>query len=122
MTKKYKTWTVILTVMSVLLNIGPLAVYTIIALISSDLTTEKVALTTTVFIVVILTVVAIVNKCAMKSRLWIILIGIYVCLHNILTPIIIIGICQVVDELFVSPINKIVKTKYTIHKELDKRL
>lgn len=76
----------------------------------------------TVLIVVILTIVSIVNKVAIKSRLWIVLIGIYVCLNYIMTPLIIIAVCQVIDELIVSPLKSSFKTKLTINKQIDGRM
>lgn len=122
MTKTYRIWYWILAAASILLNVGPFVGYTFTALFSATLTTEKVALCTTVFIVLILTAISLVNKVAMKSRLWILLIGIYICLDSVMTPIIIIGVCQVVDELVVCPIKSRFSTKLTISKELDKRL
>lgn len=121
MTHKLKTWTIVLTITSVLLNLGPALFYVIKGLISADLITEKVGLVTTVFIVLILTAISIVNKIALKSRLWILLIGLYVCLKSIMTPIIIIGVCQVVDELIVAPVARKTRQRYIINKEIDKR-
>jgi hypothetical protein len=122
MTKTYRIVFWILAAISILLNVGPLAAYSISALVTADLVVEKVALCSTVFIVLILTAVAAINKVAMKSRLWILLIGIYICLDSVMTPIIIIGICQILDELIVSPLKSNFGTKLTISKELDKRL
>lgn len=121
MTKSLKTKYRLFSILSLLLNIGPLAVYIIKALICSTLTYQKIALSMTVFIVLILTVVCLINKVAMKSRLWIILIGLYICLEHILTPLIIIGVCQVVDELIISPLKEHYKNRYKINKEIDLR-
>lgn len=107
---------------SLLLNIAPLAVYTIKALIEADLTHEKVSLVMIVFVVLIMTIVSLVNKIALKSRLWIILIGIYICLDYIMTPLIIIAVCQIVDEIIMSPLSKHYKLKLNINKEMDARL
>lgn len=122
MTSRYRLYTWIFTILSLLLNICPLAVYTIKAMFESDLVREKVALTMTVFIVLILSIVCWVNKLVLRSRLWIILIGVYFCLGEILTPLIIIAICQILDELIVHPLKKHYKNKYVINKEIDKRL
>jgi hypothetical protein len=122
MTKKYRTLFWVFFAISVLLNIGPLCGYTIKALIEADLTHEKVALCLTVVVVLIMSAICLINKVALKSRLWIILIGLYMCLDYILTPLIIIACCQVLDELLISPLKSMFKTKLTIHKELDKRL
>lgn len=122
MTTKTKRLSVLFTIVSVLLNICPIAVYSITALINADLMHEKVALSLTVFIVLILSAVCLVNKVALRSRLWILLIGLYFCLDFILTPLIVIAVCQVLDELIVSPVAKHYRNRYKINKEIDQRL
>lgn len=121
MTQSLKTKYRIFSILSLLLNVGPLAVYVIKALICSTFTHQKIALSMTVLIVLILTIISLVNKVVMKSRLWIILIGLYICLEYILTPLIIIGVCQVVDELIVSPLKVHYRDRYKINKEIDLR-
>lgn len=121
-TIKFRRLTALFTIVSLLLNIAPLAFYTIKALIDADLTHEKVALSMTVFIVLIMTVVSIANKIVLKSRIWIIMLGIYICLDTVLTPLIIIAVCQIVDELLITPLKKNFKSKKIINKEMDKRL
>ena len=106
---------------SLLLNVGPLAFYSIGSLCSASLVYEKVALCMTVFVVLIMTFVSMINHIALKSRLWIVLIGIYICLGEILTPLIVIACCQITDELIVSPLKGSFRNKYTINKELDLR-
>ena len=122
MTKTYRFKYWMLFALSLLLNICPLAVYTIQALFQGQLVYQKVALTMTVFIVLIMTVISIVNKITLRSRLWIILIGLYLCLGEILTPLIIIAVCQIADEIIVHPLKGHYKNKLTISKEIDKRL
>ena len=122
MTKTYRFKYWMLFALSLLLNICPLAVYTIQALLQGQLVYQKVALTMTVFIVLIMTVISIVNKITLRSRLWIILIGLYLCLGEILTPLIIIAVCQIADEIIVHPLKGHYKNKLTISKEIDKRL
>lgn len=111
----------ILAVMSFMLNVAPLAIYAINAVVAADLVYEKVALSMTVFIVLIMTLISMVNKIAFRSRLWIALIGIYVCIDSIMTPLIIIAVCQIIDELIISPLKKNQKNKLIINKEMDKR-
>lgn len=120
-TKKNRLWYWIFFAFSLLLNVAPLATYAIKAVIEADLVYEKVTLVMTVFIVLIMTIISIINKVAMRSRLWIILIGIYFCLDYIMTPLIIIAVCQVVDEIIVSPLKKHFKEKLSINKEIDRR-
>lgn len=122
MTKKYRAWTWVLGIVSILLNICPLAVYTLDALIHADLVNEKVGLCCTVFIVLILSIIAWINKTTMRSRVWVIMLGLYFCLDSFVVPLIIIACTQILDEWVISPVYKYCKSKYSIHKEIDKRL
>lgn len=122
MTKKYRTLSLISGAISFLLNFAPLAIYVFISLFNATLVYQKVAVSLTVFIVLIMTIIAMVNKISMKSRLWVILIGIYIALGEIMTPLIIMAVCQVIDEIIASPIHNSCRNKYKINKEIDKRL
>jgi hypothetical protein len=121
-TKQIGILSKVLTSLSILLNAGPLACYVVIALTEANLTHEKVALVSTVFIVLILTAISFVNKIVLRSRLWILLIGLYCCLDYILTPLLIVAICQVLDEIIVSPLAKHFKARHQINKEIDRRM
>lgn len=92
-TRKYRKLSFLFGFISVLLNIAPFTIYAFIALVDSALIYQKIALSMTVLVVAILSLVAFINKVAMKSRLWIVLVGIYVCLGEIITPLIIIAVC-----------------------------
>ena len=122
MTEKYKRLALLFTCLSILLVVGPFLYYIITAMVGTALVAEKVALASTLVIVGIMTVVSIANKTVMKSRLWILLIGLYVCLDNIMTPLIIVAVCQVIDELIAAPLAKHYRNKLTISKTLDERL
>lgn len=111
----------VFTTLSILLNVCPLAVYAIQALVAADLVVEKITLTMTVLVVLIMSIVAWANKTTMRSRIWVILLGIYLCLDKIMVPLIIIAITQVVDEWIVAPLAASYRTKLTINKELDRR-
>lgn len=121
-TKKYRCLYTLSLIFSILCNVGPLVIYTILGFVNADLTHEKVTLTMTILIVVILTAVAFINKTVIKSRIWIILVGIYICLDYIMTPLIIIAVCQILDELIITPLMKNYKNKLIINKEMDARL
>lgn len=121
MTKKLHFWLIILTILSILLNVGPVATYCIIGFVQGTALIEKVALSMTIFVVAILSVIAWANKLVLRSRLWIILAGLFFVLDAFITPIIILGVCQVLDELLVCPIKHNIKTRYTINKEMDRR-
>lgn len=121
MTKKCKVAYVLLTILSVLLSVGPLAAYTIAALVTSTLVVEKVALCATVLVVLVLSVVAWVNKTTMRSKVWVIMLGLYFCLDHFIGPLLVMAFTQITDEWFVSPAKAHYREKYHINKEIDKR-
>ena len=122
MTKKLKRKYIIATILSFLLNVCPLLVFTIIAFISGTAIVHKVTLSMTLLIVLIFTAVTFINKTVFRSKLWILLIGLWLCLDNILTPLIVFAACQVIDELIVTPLKNYYKNRYRINKEIDTRL
>ena len=51
--------------------------------------------------------------------MWVLLLGIYLALDNVMPYLIAIAICTIVDEFIISPIYRSTKNKYTINKEID---
>lgn len=122
MTKKYRRLFWLFTILSLLLNIAAPAYYVFDGLMGDGIIIEKVALTTSIFIVIILSAVAYINKTSMRSRIWILLLGLYICLDTILTPLLIIAITQILDEWLISPLAKSFRNKLVINKQIDKRM
>ena len=120
-TKKYRFWSFFFLFFSILLNVAPIGAYTITALINANLVVEKVALISTVFVVLILSIVAWVNKTTMKSRVWIVMLGLYFCLDEFIVPLLIIAITQILDEWIVAPLHGYFRNIYTINREIDRR-
>lgn len=120
-TKKQRLSYRLLLMFHVLLNILPLTYFTIKAYLNSNVITERITLSLVLAVVVILTAVTFINKTVLRSRLWIMLIGLWVCLDSIVSIIVIIAICQVVDELIAEPMCKKSKALYHINREIDKR-
>lgn len=121
MTRKYNLIYRCSAVVSALLNVFPLAWYVCLAFASSSLVREKIALSATVLAVLIMTMISIINKTAMRSRVWVLVLGLYFCLDNFIEPILVVSITQVIDELFISPLSKWAREKYVINREIDKR-
>lgn len=122
MTKKYKKWYLFFLLCSVLLNLFPTLFYTIKAAFSATLFHEKLCLSAMVIVVVIMTLYSLACKVTIKSKLWLLLLALYVCLDNLMQPLIIIAVCQIVDEIVCTPLKNRFKSKFAIHKEIDKRL
>ncbi len=121
LTKKYRWLYYLFSFLSIASFIGPSAYFIIDAFIHSNLATEKVCIVSTVVAVLILTAIAIVNKIALRSRIWILFFGLYFVIPNLIPPIMAIGIGQILHELVFDPIKNYYKKRYIIHKEVDKR-
>lgn len=121
-TNNYKTLYIIFVLLSILSTAIPLGVYVIKGYINADLTAEKVGLTCTIMVAIILTAVNLIFKYNIRSTIWILLLGIYFCLDNVLNLIILIAVFTILDEFVLTPLKKLFKEKYSINKEIDKRL
>ena len=121
-TKKLRATYLITTIVSLLLWAAPIGTFVVMALVKSEFLYQKAALSLSVLTVVIMTIVALSAKIALRSRLWVLLIGVYICLDNILTMIVIFAACQIIDEMIVAPIRSRAKRRLEINRELDARL
>lgn len=120
-TKNYKTKYTIFNILSICLTLLPMLIYVIIGF-SQGSVQEKVVLGLTTFVAIALSVINLLFKYSIRSTIWILLIGVYVCLDKITTLLIIIAICTIVDEFIITPLKKKYKEKYKINKEIDARL
>ena len=121
-TKKNKCLYKICSILSFLVLFMPLFVYIVKGYIEADLTTEKIGLTCTIMVAFILTAVNFIFKFHIRSTVWILLLGVYFCIDSVLTLILLIAIGTILDEFILTPLKKMFKNKYTINKEIDRRL
>ena len=121
MTKRYHVLNILFTVCSVLANIVPLAFFIVSAYLQAEVVHEKLAMTAAVVCSIILTAVWFITKIQLRSRIWILLIGLFICLDYALAAIITIAICQIVDEIILCPLKKRYHNLYVINREIDKR-
>lgn len=121
MTKKAKRGLLICRLLHILFFWCPLITYTIIGFIQGTAIVDKITLSCTLLVVLVLSLVSLVNKIALRSKLWILLIGLWACLDTFMQPLILIAVTQVIDELILSPLKEHYKEKVHINKELDKR-
>lgn len=120
MTNKYKNIYKTFKLLSWAVTILPLIVYFVIAFSKAEIV-HKLAIGSVLTIVLILTVINIVGKLQLRSPLFLLLIGIYVGLGQILTPLVITSCGVVLDEFILTPIYKKYKQLYIINREIDKR-
>ena len=120
MTNKYKNIYRTFKLLSWAVTILPLVVYFVIAFSKAEIV-HKLAIGSMLTIVLILTVINIVGKLQLRSPLFLLLIGIYVGLGQILTPLVITSCGVVLDEFIFTPLYKKYKQLYVINREIDKR-
>ena len=121
-TKKMRLTSLFLTLASILLSIGPLIVYLVLGYQQAQSTVGQITLTSMLGVSVILSLVCIINKYSPRCRLWLILIGLYMCLDNFIGCILVLAITQCLDELVISPLAKRYRELYRTNKEIDRRM
>lgn len=122
MTKKYKKRAKILSILSLIVLFVPLIVYVVMAFASGDITvSKKVVLGFSLIFALVLTVINALTKFRIRSTIWIVLLGIYYCLNNILPLLLMIAVGTITDEFILSPLQKKYKRLYEINNEIDKR-
>lgn len=122
-TKKYKRLKVFFQILSLLVTVAPIIVYTIIGFADGDIYTgKKVFLGFTMVTAIILVAVNIILKHHLRSPLFLMILGIYAALEHVLPLLIVISAGVVVDEFIFQPLIKSFKNKYQINKEIDKRI
>lgn len=121
MTKNYKFKKNITFILSMLCSIGPLVVFTIMGIIQGE-GVEKISLTLTAISSIVLAVIAILNKIHLRSTTYILMIGLWIALDNLLPFVITLMICTMLDELVLTPLHKRWKEDYHTNKQFDRRV
>ena len=120
-TRKYTNLSILFLALSILVLVAPLAYYSIVGFIEGE-TTEKFTLGLTFVIAAILFVINILFKFHIRSTIWVLVLGIYFCLDNILPLIFMVAVGNILDEFLFTPLHKHYKSKASINKEIDKRI
>ena len=120
MTKKYKIKLNICRLLSFTLTVLPVIIYTIMGFMDGTIG-EKVSLGICVILALIFVLINIMFKYHIRSTLWVLLIGIYVCIDNIIPLLIIMAATTIIDEFVLVPLINKYKIKYFINKEIDLR-
>ena len=120
-TRKYTNLSILFLALSILVLVAPLAYYSMVGFIEGE-TTEKFTLGLTFVIASILFVINILFKFHIRSTIWVLVLGIYFCLDNILPLIFMVAIGNILDEFLFTPLHKHYKSKASINKEIDKRI
>ena len=120
-TKKYSSLYKLFLSLSIICTIAPVVVYAVIGFVDGTVK-EKLTLGICLIVAIILTVINLVFKFHMRSTLWIVVLGIYFCIDNIMPLLLIVAITTIMDEFVFTPLYKSYKSKAKINKEIDKRL
>jgi cyanate permease len=120
MTKKYKIKLNICKLLSFTLTVLPVIIYAIMGFMNGSIG-EKVSLGICVVLALIFVLINVMFKYHIRSTLWVLLIGIYVCIDNIIPLLIIMATTTIIDEFVLVPLINKYKNKYVINKEIDLR-
>lgn len=121
-TKKYGCLSIIFTIISFLLLLGPAGFYIIAGLTTATLTIQKVAIVSTVAVSLLLTLLCAINKWVFRSKIWLIILALFFVIEDFLLMILIFGTTQIIDELVITPLARHFRNKTSINKEIDRRL
>ena len=120
MTKKYKTKLNVCRLLSFTLTVLPVIIYAIMGFMHGS-NGEKVSLGICVVLALIFVLINVMFKYHIRSTLWVLLIGIYVCIDNIIPLLIIMATTTIIDEFALVPLINKYKNKYVINNEIDLR-
>ena len=112
MKNKYKIKRNLFFILSFLATFGPFMFYGIKAMIEGE-PAQKFALSIFSIVAVIIAVAGVLLKVHLRSVIWILLLGVYFCLDNLIGVILVVAICTILDELVFSPLYKRYSKKYS---------
>ena len=119
--KNLRAKVICLRIIDYLLLFFPIIFYFIVALIGDGVIVKKITLISTFVIALILTLFNIIAKRHLRSVIWIMIIGIYICVDNILPLILFIAVASILDEFLFSPLINRYHTKYLASISYDER-
>lgn len=120
MTKKYKNKLKFVRLLSFTLTVLPVILYAILGFYNGSVG-EKVSLGICTLLAIMFVIINVMFKYHIRSTLWIMLIGIYICIENIIPLLITMAASTIIDEFVLVPLIKKYKDKYIINKEIDLR-
>jgi ABC-type proline/glycine betaine transport system permease subunit len=120
MTKKYKNKLNFVRFLSFVLTVLPVILYAILGFYNGSIG-EKVSLGICTLLAIMFVIINVMFKYHIRSTLWIMLIGIYICIDNIIPLLITMAASTIIDEFVLVPLIKKYKDKYIINKEIDLR-
>lgn len=120
-TKKFQFLSILFGILSFLVLTAPICVYTVQAFMYGE-TTEKFVIGGLGIAALIAVGISLFLKLNLKCPIWLILIGIYVVLDNIMPLLLMVAIGVILDEVLLTPLHRYFKQKTSINMEIDRRL
>ena len=120
MTKKYRKLSILYSILSIVVTLVPIAIYTIKGF-SEGTIGQKFTLGICLLCAMGLVVLNLLFKFTPRCGIWLVLTGLAYACNSITLLLIIMAITTAVDEIILSPLAKKYKGLYTINKEIDKR-
>lgn len=121
MTKKYERLSLLFYWLGVITLLAPVIIYTAIGFAEGTIT-EKISLGMTLIGAIILTALNVLFKTHYRSGIWLVIIGLFFCLESIMPLLTCVAVATILDEFVFTPLHNMYKQKYTINKEIDKRI
>ena len=125
-TKQCRRLSILFLVLHILCLFGPLLYFIPYAYIVGEVG-RKLALSLFLIVALCLSVVAIISDAKTrgglaKSIMWILVIGISICLQEVKVFVYIMAIVSVIDELVIVRLRAKYKDAYAANKEIDRRM
>lgn len=125
-TKQCKRLSILFLVLHILCLFGPLLYFIPYAYIVGEVG-RKLALSLFLIVALCLSVVAIISDAKTrggfaKSIMWILVIGISICLQEVKVFVYIMAIVSIIDELVIVKLRAKYKNAYASNKEIDRRM
>lgn len=119
-TKRYKRLSFIFGLLSLLCTVAPVTYFTVLGFMNGEIR-SKVTLGCTLILCLVLVSINIIKKENLRSPVYIMILGIYICLDNLLSLFLIMAITTMLDEMIFTPLHRTYKNRAVINREIDKR-
>ena len=119
-TKKYKRLSFIFGLLSLLCTVAPVTYFTVLGFANGEIR-SKVTLGCTLILCLILVAFNAIKKANLRSPVYVMILGIYMTLDNLLALFLIMAITTMLDEFVFAPLHRVYKNRAVINREIDKR-
>ena len=124
-TKKLKVLKIIFSLLHFIAIFGPFLYFIPYAFITGE-TTEKLGLSITLVVSIVMAIISLIiseshRQGLYKTIMWVMIIGVLICLKKIETFIFVMAALSILDELVFVKLYDYFKTTYRTNREIDRR-